>query len=259
MLRTVALASLACATTVLVAGCGRQITPSPSSTNANLAGHILVRFRTVGKLDFTKYDYAVVIDACGGGTPYPNVYASTFTDYTYSFNVGTTSYGAATTFPILLQYLLTPGVSNSLNPQVVPISASLTTFNPNSAATGGNVQGNEFTLIFDRLQLANPKVATNPCPTNITPVNGPAATTPGQQTTTWSFNFFTIAQNAAGQYTVLDSLGFGAGQDVSYNQAIVDTLVGSQQQIIKTPDTGSGGPPSDMSAQILGGEIDNYP
>ncbi len=272
MLRRAAFLSLASAV-VFFAACGRQITPSPTSSNDNLAGHVVVKFDTVGAMDFTKYDYAVVVDTCGGGTPYPNVFATSFQNYSYSFNVGTTpTFGASSAFPVLLQYIITPGSSNNLNPQVVPVSSSLTSLTPNS-----NGSTNEFEIIFDREQLNNPKQVAQPCPQFTQPpvAGSPTASAsaaasaaptssatiaPNAQPTlpiqaNWAFNFFVISRTGT---SVLDSLGTGAGQDVTYNGAVIDTQTTTNNLIVKTPDTGGGGAPSDPAAQIQGGEIDNY-
>ena len=260
MLRRAALVTFALAV-VLAAACGHQVTPSPSENGQgnNLAGTMLIRFRTVAAFDFTKYDYAIVINTCGGGTPYPNVYATSFLNYTFSFDIGVTRFGAATAFPVLVQYILRPGTSNQLNPQNVPISPSETTLTLNS-----NGQGTEFTLIFPRALLADPLGPTAfPCSSSpLLPTAGPTATasataSPNVQPTTqaqsrWAFNFMVI--NTANQQ-VQDSLGLGGPTDNTYAGAVIDTTTTNSNIINKQADIS--GAPSDMSAQLAGGEIDN--
>ncbi len=251
MLRRAALVTFASAV-VLAAACGHQVTPSPSAANNNLTGSMLIRFRTAGPFKFDKYDYSIVINTCGGGTPYPNVYATTFLNYTFSFDIGTTRFAAATNFPVLVQYLLRPGTSNQLNPTNVTIQPTEYTFNPNS-----NGQGNEFTLTFPRGLLADPLgTSALPCNNPLLP-GGTATTAPSVLPTTqaqsrWAFNFFVVdpvSQRA------LDSLGVGGPTDNTYTGAVVDTTTTNVKLANKQP-TISGGP-SDSSAQLASGEIDN--
>lgn len=281
MLRRSALVTFACAI-VVVAACGRQVTPDPTFTNvsSNLAGRMVVRFRTNGPLDFTRYTYAIVVDTCGGKTPYPNAFATTFNDYSFSFLVGGAN---GTALPALVQYIITPGASNSLNPQAVPLGASTTQLVLNS-----NQQNTEFQLTFVRQQLDNPLRVAQPCP-NITPApvgatsptispgTSPTATAtatatpnatpvasatpvpgvPFPQPTTfaqqfWYFNFFTI-DNAT--RTVQDSLGIGGAQDTSYDGIGINVDVTNQYPIFKPSGSTR---PSDPAAQLAGGEIDNF-
>ncbi len=279
MLRRAALVSFALAITLVVA-CGRQVTPDPGlkNNNLNLSGRMVVRFRTNGPMDFTKYTYAIVVDTCGGGTPFPNAFATTFNDYSFSFLVGGI-YGTAG--PALFQYIITPGVANSLNPQQVPLGASTTQF-----ATNTNQQNSEFQLTFVRQQLNNPLQVAQPCP-NIAPANAPTASAsagsspsasptatatgavsptasatpipmpPNSQPTTlnqrfWYFNFFTIDTQTR---TIVDSLGIGGAQDTSFNGVGIAVDVSNNYPIFKQ--TG-GIKPSDAAAQLAGGEIDNF-
>jgi len=269
MLRRVALACFAVAIAFVVA-CGHQVTPEPNSlANNNLSGKIVLTFRTNGPLNFSTYTYAVIVDTCGEGTPYPNVYGNTFNGYSYAFLIGGTS-GQA--FPVLDQFILTPSQTNSLNPQVVPANPNLESFTPQYQ----NV-ANEFQLIFSRAQLDNPLEQSQPCP-NIAPASSPGpspsasasasgtassapSASPSPVATSmpttaaqinWYFNFFTL-DNAA--HTVLDSLGIGGANDNSYPAPAIDTQVTNEYPIFKA--TGGVVPP-DTSAQIEGGEIDNY-
>ena len=275
MLRRVAVATFASAI-VLVVACGRQVTPDPTLNNglSNLAGRMVVRFRTNGPLDFNKYTYAIVIDTCGGKTPYPNAFATTFNDYSFSFLVGGT---AGTAIPALLQYIVTPGASNALNPQNVPLGASTTQLVLNS-----NQQNTEFQLTFVREQLDNPLRVAQPCP-NISPApnasasasatSGATATAvpsgsssaspsfapgaPSAQPTTfaqrlWYFNFFAIDNTTK---VVVDSLGIGGAQDTSFDGIGIPVDTTSQYPIFRPAGSLL---PADPKAQIAGGQIDNF-
>jgi hypothetical protein len=70
----------------------------------------------------------------------------------------------------------------------------------------------------------------------------------------WYFNFFVLDTAAK---TVLDSLGQGGATDNSYDAPAINTQTNSFNAIFKA--TGGTGGPSDPSAQLAGGEIDNYP
>jgi hypothetical protein len=68
----------------------------------------------------------------------------------------------------------------------------------------------------------------------------------------WYFNFFTL-NTAASQ--VVDSLGPGGPTDDSYDAPAIDTNSTNQYPVFKAA---GNTPPTDTSAQIEGGEIDNY-
>lgn len=240
MLRGVSFA-LGIAAAVSLAGCGRQITPEPTTTD--LAGKMVIRFTTAGPMDLSNFNYQIVFDTCGGGTPYPNVALTTYKDYSYSFYVGPGLYNfgpTGTAQPNLVQYILR---TNNLNPHLVPLDPSTTQLTPNY---GGSP--NEFELIFARSQLENPLQITPVCPS--TPANPDAS----GQSTTWKLNFFT---SQAGNTPVLDSLGSGGPSDVTYNGLVIDTTQNSPNLVVKQTDIS--GPPSNQAAQIVGGEVDNYP
>ncbi|GAC1499829.1 MAG: hypothetical protein NVS1B2_23910 [Vulcanimicrobiaceae bacterium] len=272
MVRRTALASFAFAL-LLVVACGRQVTPDPgskSSSNLNLAGRMVVRFRTNGPMDFAKYTYAIVINTCGGGPPYPDAFATTFNNYSFSFLIGGVS---GTAGPALVQYILTPGQSNSLNPQQVPLGASTTQFVPNS-----NQQNSEFQLTFVRQQLNNPLQVAQPCPLSgvaaspgptavatvavATPSPTPLATAsaavpPNAQPTTfaqrlWYFNYFTI-DNATNR--VVDSLGVGGASDTTFNGIGIAVDQSNNYPIFRQAGSAL---PGDARAQIAGGQIDNF-
>jgi hypothetical protein len=69
----------------------------------------------------------------------------------------------------------------------------------------------------------------------------------------WYVNFFTLDSTAR---TVQDSLGIGGATDNTYDAPAIDTQTSVQQPLFKA--TG-GTIPGNTSAQISGGEIDNYP
>jgi hypothetical protein len=263
--------TFAFALAALLVACGHQVTPSPSTSN--LSGHMVIRFRTVQTMDFTNYNYVIVFNTCGvGGEPYPNAYATTFLNYSTAFVFGAST-GSAAAYPLLYQYVITSG---TVPTQIlVPLGASTT-----QLVLNDNGQGNEFQLTFTRNQLDNPLQVSNPCPagtpapgTSSSPVgavspspspsvspsaspspgpsSSPAGTPPSGVTEFWYVNFFTIDRSGK----VQDSLGVGGATDNSYVLQVDTATTGSY---VLTRPAGAI-LPSNQSAAIAGGEIDNYP
>jgi hypothetical protein len=271
MLRRVAPIPFVLAALMVAAGCGHQVTPS-SRTESDLSGHIVVRFQVNGALDFTNITYAVAIDTCGNGVPYPQAALTGYNSYSYVFFIGG-AFGSA--LPELYQYYANPNSTGSITKLLVNnLNPSTTEFLPNY-----NNQNNEFQFVFLRSDLNNPLGVTQPCP-NITPAPSASPTSGATPTasptpavtpsagatptpapsptataqfnaTTWIFNFITFQGN-----TPVDSLGIGGPTDNTFSGIYVDTTQQVSDPIFRsTPNQ----IPSNPSAYILGGEIDNYP
>lgn len=214
-----------------LAACGRQVTPDP--TTNNLSNTMLVKFRTKAAMDFTNFNYVIVFNTCSlGGEPYPNVFTTTFTNYSYAFAIGA-NFAGSTVQPTLIQYILTPGTSNQLNPQTVQYNPTTTQFTPND-----NGSNNEFTLIFPISQLSNPLNVPTPCPSGAT------------QSSTWFINFFTLDKTSR----VQDSLGINGANDTSF-QFSINTTVSSNNALFRPSGIVL---PSNQAAAIDGGEIDTH-
>ncbi len=269
MLRRIALASFALAVAFVVA-CGHEVTPIPIG-EGNLAGKVVVTFRTIGPMDFTNDTYAIVIDTCGEGTPHPNVYGGSYDGYSYAFLIGGTS---GQSLPLLEQFILNSDQQNALDPQTIAVDPNLESFEPDYQG-----QDNQFQLIFSRAQLDNPDHIAQPCPnitpapkTGASPTLAPSSSASSTATSApsaaaspiassmpttaaqvdWYVNFFTLDTAA---HTVLDSLGEYGVSDTIYPSPTIDTQITRTYPVFKTPG-GTGGPTS--SSQIEGGEIDNY-
>jgi hypothetical protein len=268
-LRKVALGAFALATALVVA-CGHQVTPEPNLANSNLAGDVLARFDTVGTLNFTSYSYAIVINSCGSGlVPYPNVYGTSYQAYSYVFFVGGSTSGSSQV--TLYEYYYTNNTPTRLQ---IPINPSLIQFNPDS-----NELNTEFTLIFSRSLLNNYFHLAPPCsnatqppatPTpigtvapTIAPTSGaspvptttpvPSPTTSAQST--WIFNYITFSGTPP-VGVPQDSLGVGGPTDNTFQGIDIDVNTLDFDPIFRnTPNQ----IPNNQSAQIAGGEIDNYP
>ncbi len=194
---------------------------------------MLIKFRTKAAMDFNNFNYVIVFNTCSlGGEPYPNVFTTTFTNYSYAFAVGA-DFGGGAVQPTLIQYILTPGTSNQLNPQTVQYNPATTQFTPND-----NGSNNEFTLIFPIMQLSNPLNVNPACPNGAT------------QSSTWFINFFTIDKTSH----IQDSLGVNGANDTTFTFSINTTAV-SNNALFRP----SGIPlPSNQAAAIDGGEIDTH-
>lgn len=265
---------------IFVAACGHQVTPSPTSLNSDLAGHIQVKFQVNGTLDFTNVVYVIAIDSCGTGVPYPNAFATGYNSYTFAFLVGG-GFGS-TALPLLFQYYVNPNSSGSLTKlSVNNLNPSTTQFNPNYNGTSS-----EFEFTFLRSDLNNPLQIPLPCPNSTpvpsstptptptaaasptaTPTPAPGATGPtpspsptptptaspvSPYLTTWTFNLMTFSPNQ----TALDSLGYGGPTDNTFAGIVVDTTA------LVTPNSFRSTPqsiPQNPSAYITYGEVDNYP
>lgn len=79
----------------------------------------------------------------------------------------------------------------------------------------------------------------------------PTATVPAQSI--WIMNFIVLTPTGV----PVDSLGQGGPSDNTYSGIIVPTDTATQLPVIKIPDIS--GAPSDQTASIAGGEVDNYP
>jgi len=224
VLSTVFILALA---TLYLPACGHQVTPE--RLNTILAGDMVIRFRAKGTMDFANVKYAIVFDTCAPGSePYPNAYATGYTNYSYAFVIGGSSVIA---LPTLYQYILTSG---SVNPISVAIQPSTTQLQVND-----NGLGTEFSLTFPRSLLANPLAQPNS-----------GCTTGTAITTTWFVNFFTVDPTNR----VLDSLGLGGSNDSSFTLPL-DTTGAFQKALTRQPGSTL---PTAPAAQIDGGEIDNY-
>lgn len=218
--------------------CGRQVTPDP--TTSNLAGKMVIRYRTVYPMDFNNVNYFIIFNTTGNGAePYANGYATTYQNYSFAFVVGAAT-GGSTAVPTLYQYYLVPGTSSGVQVRAIPVS-QFTTLQVNT-----NGQNTEFTLTFDRVQfdIASPVV----------PTPGPTAPAPGPTADAlryWYLNFVTT--NRAG--IPLDALGFGAN-DTSFTFNI-DTASAYDSTIPARPAGIT--PPSIPAAFINGGDILNTP
>jgi hypothetical protein len=249
---------------IVLAACGRQVT-GLGATNAGSiqAGHMLIRFRVAGPLDFTNVQYLMVFNTSGNRVePYPQANLTGYLNYSFALVVGG---NAATSQPLLYQYYLAPGTTSGIQLFRITIPPQLINYVPNS---GGNPSGGgEFTITFDRSLLygvnpggsPSPVAATSPTatPAGSTPTPTDVATlNPNVQPTTaaqhvWAINFITTDPTGV----PIDSMGLGGPTDTTFSYT-VDTTQPVDNVITKAVGTST---VQNTSALLQGFEVINAP
>jgi len=247
MFRWLGLAVLVVA--IVLAACGRQVTGLNASGAGSIQpGHMLIRFRVAGQLDFTNVQYLMVFNTSGNGVePYPQANLTGYLNYNFALVVGGTQYASQ---PLLFQYYLAPGTTSGIQLFRITIPPQLINYVPNS---GGNpTGGGEFTINFDRSLLYGVNPGGTPTPT---PTSGATASPVVQPTTAaqhvWAINFITTDPSGV----PIDSMGLGGATDTTFSYR-VDTTQSVDNVITKAVNTGT---VSNASAQLQGFEVINAP
>ena len=236
---------------MMIAACGRIVTvPKTSTAVAVPAGNMLIRFRTLGPLDFNNLRYVIVFNTSGNGVqPLPPSFAG-FLNYSFELIFGGTNIGGAS---YALLQIFPNGTSTGYSTLSIPVQTQfITNFNPNSSGTG-----NEFTFTFNRqwLNIPNPlaSASPSPAPSGPTPTPAPGPTLAPGQSTLWNMNFFSADSSVA---NLIDAIGTNGIQDTSFTfQADTTTTF---DRVISKPLP----PPvqvSNTSAQIVVVEVINAP
>jgi len=232
-------------TGIVVAACGRQVTPNPPGLGAGGAspGFMVVKFDINAPFNFSAYEYWVVFNTSGNGlTPLTNPLQTNWAAYSDAIEVG--GFGGGT-FANAYQF-----IKNPTNPAIPPVFQNLhpgpaqIQYVPNSNGTG-----TEFTVYFQRAifkNLATPTPGPGPTPTG----------TPPPYARYWTFNAFVTQANATNQLIFLDSMGVGGATDTTFTDSPPLGSICSDFDNVyyKIADIN---PPSDPSAQIASVEIAN--
>jgi len=246
---------------MILAACGRQVTGLNAAGEGSIqSGHMLIRFRVAGPLDFTNVQYLVVFNTTGNQVePYPQANLTGYLNYSFALVVGGTQYASQ---PLLFQYYLAPGTTSGIQLFRITIPPQLINYVPNS---GGNpTGGGEYTITFDRSLLYGVNPSGSPTPgASATPAPGPTPTVvatlnPNVQPTTaaqhvWAINFITTDPSGV----PIDSMGLGGPTDQTFSSGIVDTTQ-PLDRVYTKPSSGTG-TPQNISAQCQGFEIINTP
>jgi hypothetical protein len=257
------------AVAIVLAACGRQVTglgvPDAGSIQP---GHMLIRFRVAGPLDFTNVQYVMIFNTTGNQIePYPQGIQSGFLNYSFALVAGGNNYASE---PLLYQYYLAPGTTSGIQTFRITIPPQLINYVPNSA--GNPSGGGEFTVNFDRSLLYGVNPGGSPAPVasatptpvaSATPTPVASATpipivtlNPNVQPTTaaqhvWAINFITTDPNGV----PIDSMGIGGPTDTTFSYT-VDTTQSVDNVITKAVGTST---VQNLSAQLQGFEVINAP
>jgi hypothetical protein len=251
---------------ITLAACGRQVTGLNAENAGSIqAGHMLIRYRVAGPLDFANVQYLIVFNTSGNGVePYPQANLTGYANYSFAFVVGGSNYVSE---PFLFQYYLAPGTTSGIQLFNITVPPQDINYVPNS---GGNPSGGgEFIINFDRSLLYGVNPGGTPAPTttaNATPTTAasatpaPAATAtlnPNVQPTTtaqhiWAINFITTDPTGVPK----DSMGLGGPTDTTFGQGIFDTTKSFDFVYNKPQGTSA---PDSTSAQLQGFEVINAP
>jgi hypothetical protein len=244
MFRWLGLAVLVVA--IVLAACGRQVTGLNAAGAGSIQpGHMLIRFRVAGQLDFTNVQYLMVFNTSGNGVePYPQANLTGYLNYNFALVVGGNQ---ATSQPLLYQYYLAPGTTSGIQLFRITIPPQLINYVPNS---GGNpTGGGEFTINFDRSLLFGVNPGGTPTPTGATASPVVQPTTAAQHV--WAINFITTDPSGV----PIDSMGLGGATDTTFSYR-VDTTQSIDNVITKAVNTGT---VSNAAAQLQGFEVINAP
>jgi hypothetical protein len=232
--------SLVLLTAIIVAACGRQVTPNPpgSGPGGLSPGFMSVKFDTAGAFNFSQYRYLVVFNTTENGqTPLTNPQQNNWSAYSFSIEIGGTGGG---TFANAYEYLRSSNCSTCA-PALIAIGTTPTQFQyiPNSNGTG-----TEFTVVFQPIIFSG--IAT-PGPN--------ASSTPPPVRPVWTFNAFTAQPNTSSVLTFVDSLGIGGPTDVTFQSPNIN-ITQQFDQVVFALD---GDTQIDPAAQIVSIEIANNP
>jgi hypothetical protein len=238
---------------MVLAACGRQVTGLFAAGAGSIQpGHMLIRFRVAGPLDFTNVQYLMVFNTSGNGVePYPQANLTGYLNYNFALVVGGNQ---NTSQPILFQYYLAPGTTSGIQLFRITIPPQLINYVPNS---GGNpTGGGEFTINFDRALLYGVNPGGTPTPSAGPTPTAVATLSPNVQATTtaqhvWAINFITTDPSGV----PIDSMGLGGATDTTFSYR-VDTTQSVDNLITKATGTGT---PQNISAILQGFEVINAP
>jgi hypothetical protein len=157
--------ALVIAVMVVISGCGRQVTGlnSPNGNALLQEGQTLIRFDTVGQLDFANVAYLIVFNTSGNDQqPTAQGYNSDFKNWSYFFIVGGGS-GVASA-PLLYQIYQDPvsGGSKAFQLTYPAGSVNFQTSIPSGLSSFG------FQITFNRCLLDQPVPSASPPPITTT-------------------------------------------------------------------------------------------
>lgn len=242
MIRKLLFAS-ALLTAVIVAACGRQVTPNPPGLGAGGApvGYMVVKFDVTAPFNFANYQYWVVFNTTGNGVtpgtlPFTNNWAG------YSAAIEVAGNGGAT-FARPIQFIR--NTNPAIPPAFLPLNTTPAQFQYTANSNGGST---EFTVQFQR-QIFNNIGGSTP-----TPSTSPSSS-PQPFANNWTFNAFVTQANNANQLQFVDSMGVGGANNPQYNCCSPALVVNQNSDNVYY--ALNSGIITDPAAQIVSVEIGN--
>ncbi len=222
---------------VVVAACGRQVTPNPPGVGAGgaLPGQMAVLFDVAAPFNFSSYQYWIIFNTSGDGvTPSTLPIQNNWDGYNGAIEVG--GIGGAT-FAKAIQFVKNPSQPHAW-PAFVPLITTPQQLQYNANSNGS---GTEFSIIFSRSIFSS--ILRSPAPS------------PSPLAANWTYNAFTTQADVQGQLIFVDSMGAGGPVDPQYISPTLNTTQCSDQTFYAL----SSGLQIDPPAQITSVEIANNP
>ena len=187
---------------VIMAACGRQVTPNPAGLGAGGAppGFMAVIFDVQAPFNFQQYQYMVVFNTSGSGvTPSTDTYQTNWRGYSYAIIA---SGNGAVSSAHAWQFRFSPSHPQA-PPAWVPLGTTPQTFSYN---LNNNGTGTEFSI------LARKGIFSTATPSPSPTAPSPSPTPPN----VWTFNAFTAQASSLGRWTFFDSMGAGGPVDPQF-------------------------------------------
>jgi hypothetical protein len=221
------------ATAIMVAACGRQVTPNPPGIGAGgaLPGQIAVLFDVAAPFNFSSYQYWVIFNTSGdGATPSTLPFQNNWDGYLGGVEV--TGVAGATS-AVAYQFIHDPS-----HPAAPPFPQRLITTPQNfQYNVNTNGTGTEFSIILSRNIFQSPGPSPSPLAAN------------------WTYNAFTTQGDFQGNLVFFDSMGPGGPVPPQYVSPTLNTLQCFDQTFYAL----SSGLQIDPPALIQSVEISNNP
>jgi hypothetical protein len=216
---------------VVVAACGRQVTPNPPGLGpgGTPVGYMSIFFTVGATFNFSSYQYMVVFNTSGDGvTPSTDTLQTNWRGYDYAviaLGNGVSSFARAAQFRRSTQ-------NPHIPPSILYFGTTPQQFSFNLNANGTQ---SEFSVLAQRSIFASPAPSASP-------------------SNSWTFNAFTTQANNLGQWVFYDSMGSGGPVDPQFVSPVLN-MTQCFDSTFFARYTGV----SDPAAQIVTIEIANNP
>lgn len=225
------------ATAIVIAACGRQVTPNPPGLGPGGAppGYIAFFFDTQQQLNFSQYQYMFVLNTTGSRvTPSTDTIQTNWAGYQFML----IAMGSGFSSRAQAVYLTHSSINPHAPPGWLPLGTNPQIFSYN---LNNNGTGTEFEILAAR-RIFDYNPSPSPSPSS-TPSN------------VWTFNAFVAQAQPGGNWTFYDSLGAGGPTDPQYVSPVLCMTEPFDQTFFPLGNFTA----PDPSAQIVSVEIANNP